>query len=177
MDIPTSEKQDWQINLAWRQQVVAFWSISWPAWLASFIPVTLLTNGSSAEQIEADRGLTFLVAQFTFFAFQSILTRRLVRKRYRSFRVEMIRDSDQHSGRFTTREAWLVWLRILWPQLLSLVLCSLIVWRSGNQPPERSFGSLWVLVNFFVAGPIGVGAAMRASYSGFKLQGYGWRFI
>jgi hypothetical protein len=47
-DFSTNKPNDfpgWQISLAWRQKVAAFWSISWPAWIGSFVLVMLLTSG------------------------------------------------------------------------------------------------------------------------------------
>ncbi|MEO7144211.1 MAG: hypothetical protein ABI165_12010, partial [Bryobacteraceae bacterium] len=42
----------WQINLAWRQKVAAFWSITWPAWAGSLALVTFLTSGYSVDLLE-----------------------------------------------------------------------------------------------------------------------------
>jgi len=159
--------EEWEIKLAWRQKVAAFWSISWPAWLVSFIPVTLLVNAASLEQAQARAGLAIITNQLAFFVTQWVLTYRIPRKRYRSFRVEVIRDSGERAKQFSAREARKVWLRILWPQLLFIVLYAFGVWWLD----ARSIGSLWVLLNFLIVGPVAVGMALTGTLFGIPTAG------
>ena len=42
----------WEISIAWRQKVAAFWSISWPAWIGSMGLVIGLTSGYSVDLLQ-----------------------------------------------------------------------------------------------------------------------------
>src|ERR1700693_2029555 len=75
----------WEISLAWRQKVAAFWSISWPAWVGSMGLVILLTSGYSVNLLQDNFSVIAPCGNLRFFAIQVLLTRRLVRKNYRSF--------------------------------------------------------------------------------------------
>ena len=178
MEIP--ETEEWQIHLAWRQKVAAYWSISWPAWVVSFTLTILLTATYSLDQSKDYAPRISLAATGIFYIFQAMLTQRLVRKNYRSFRVVVIRDGDQHSRRLSKQEAGLVWLRILWPQLAWLLFGSVIVGWFGPQLPDqatRGISALAQWLQLLVIGPYAIALALRARYTGFQLQAYGHRVI
>src|ERR1051326_2504589 len=111
--MPISETEDWEIEPAWRQMGAAYWSISWPAWILSFIPTMIWLSGP----LTTNAWVASLVGYVTFMAVQATLTRRLVRKNYRSFRVHVVRDDGESSRKLSIRESHLVWLRILSPQV------------------------------------------------------------
>lgn len=168
------ETLGWPITLAWSQKVAAYWSISWPAWLASHFSVILLQNAYSIQ----DR-FNWIVATATFFGIQCILTQRIVRKNYRSFRVGVHRDDDRPSRKLTVGEASLVWLWILGPQLAFFLAVSLLIGLYGAKIPPEIGGGIpsWSrLLQFLVVGPYAVDLALRVKYQGFRLQPYGYRF-
>jgi hypothetical protein len=175
-----SETPGWRIDLAWRQKVAAFWSISWPAWVASFTLALLVTSLYPVSDLAQHLPAISLGGNLLFFGIQAVLTRRLVRKNYRSFRVEILRDDGRPSRMLSVRQAIHVWLWILAPQLALLLSSSLIVWWYGAKiPPEtvRSISSLTLWLRFLVVGPYAVDLALRAKYAGFRLQAYGFRYI
>src|SRR5882762_2356470 len=92
----TDENAEWPpIDLAWRQTLAAFWSITWPSGLAMFILLlallSALPSDSSVDDL-AQYGLAInLAINLMFFLCQAVLIPRLVRKRYRSFRVDVLR--------------------------------------------------------------------------------------
>jgi hypothetical protein len=175
------EKPGWQINLAWRQKLAAYWSISWLAWVVpSLTQAFLVTSPYAVDDVAHQFPAVVLGWHLAFFGIQSVLTRRLVQKNYRSFRVGFLRDNDVPSSRFQVREAGLVYLWILGPQLALLLTSSLGVWWFGAKlPPEtvRYISSLSLWLRFLVVGPYAVGLALRAKYPGFRLQAYGFRYV
>jgi hypothetical protein len=102
----------WEITLPWAQKIAAFWSISLPALLGSLGVGILCTRAFSGDAVYANRSLIALAGYLAFFAFQSLLTRRLVRKDYRSFRLHVVRDDGSKSRSLTIPEAVTVWLWI-----------------------------------------------------------------
>jgi hypothetical protein len=112
-----SETPAWRITLAWRQTVAAFWSISWPAWLASVCGLAVF----AFDDIDLDTyaPLLSLIGQAVYLGVQLPLVHRLVRKNYRSFRITVIRDDGPEERHLTMREAVHVWLWIVGPQLIS----------------------------------------------------------
>jgi hypothetical protein len=157
----------WQINLAWGQKVAAYWSISWPAWVACYIMVVFLRHSVGTVSI--------LARDLVFFGLQAVLTYRLVRKKYHSFRVDVIRDDGQRGPKLSMGEASLVWLWILGPQLALLLMASVLLWGYGAKLPPEAMGGIssWsLLLQILVVGPYAVGLALRAKYPGFRLQAY-----
>jgi hypothetical protein len=170
----------WEISLAWRQKVAAFWSISWPAWIGSLGLLILFTSGYSVDLLQDNFSLIALGGNLAFFAIQALLTRRLVRKDYRSFRLYVVRDDGSKSRSLSLRQAVSVWLWILGPQLALLLLVSLAVWFCGTKlPPDtvRGFSSLSVWLRFLVVGPYAVGLALRSEYPAFRLEAHGFRYV
>jgi hypothetical protein len=170
----------WQISLAWRQKVAAFWSISWPAWIGSLTLVILFTSAYSVDLLQDKFSIIALGGNLAFFGIQALLTRRLVRKNYRSFRVYAVRDGGIQSRDLSIREAVSVWLWIFGPQLALLLLVSLVVGFGGAKfSPDtvRRFSSMSLWLRFIVVGPYAVGLALRAKYSAFRLQARGFRYI
>ena len=161
----------WEISLAWRQKVAAFWSISWPAWIGSMALVILLTSGYSVDLLQDNFSVIALGGNLAFFGIQALLTRRLVRKNYRSFRVYVVRGDGSKSRNLSIREAGSVWLWILGPQFALLLLVSVVVWFWGAKLPSDTVGgfssmSLWL--RFLVIGPYAVGLALRQKYPTFQ---------
>jgi len=174
-----SDTPGWAINLTWRQQVAAYWSISWPAWLVTIFALGFVMPASTDQLLRSFAGLR-LIGLTIFFATQAVLTHRLVRKNYRTFRVYVIRENGEISRRLSVTEGLMVWLCILWPQLTVIILSTLIYWGWGSKIPadlSRSLSALSVWFQILVLGPLCINLAMRVYYSGFRLQAYGFRYI
>ena len=182
-DFSTNKPNDfpgWQISLAWRQKVAAFWSISWPAWIGSFVLVMLLTSGYSVELLQDKFSIIAFGGNLAFFSIQALLTRRLVRKNYRSFRVYVVRSDGSQCRKLSLREAVSVWLWIFGPQLAPLLVASLVVWFWGTKLPSeavRGLSSMSLWLRFLVVGPYAVDLALRVKYPTFRLQACGFRYI
>jgi hypothetical protein len=122
--------------------------------------------------------VTALAANLVFFAIQWFLVRRLVRKKYRSFRVGVLREDGQNPRGLSAREISLVWLWMLGPQSALLLASSLIAWCYGSQlsaETVRTISSLSLWLRFLVVGPYAIGLGIGAAYPGFRLQAYGYR--
>lgn len=175
-----AETPGWRATLAWRQQLAAYWSISWPAQLASFALATLLSIPLSLTEMQEHFTLIAAVESLSFFCVQALLTNRLVRKKYKTFRIEVLRDDPTQTAKLSLSESGRVWLWIFGPQLALVLASSLIVWwYSAALPPEtvRSISSLSLWLRFLAVGPYAIGLALRAHYPGFRLQSYGMRYI
>jgi hypothetical protein len=175
-----AENQEWPaITLAWRQQVAAFWSIAWPSLVVAFL---LFTFG--LDHVSADQPLRVfflgMTAKAAYLIFQGLLTIRLVRMRYRSFRIEVERNDGTSSRRLLANEVFLAWLQIIWPQVLLGVLLDLLVLLLGDNLEEltiRALSSVSIWGNIFVAGPFGVYMATKMKFRRFRLRVYGQRYI
>jgi len=150
-----------------RQKVAAYWSISWPALIASFAMGAVFETPA----------LITLGANVTFFVIQAVLSRRLVRKKYRTFRVGIVQDDGERGRGVSVTDVCLIWLWILGPQLALFITASQIVWWFSAQiPPEtiRFIASLSLWLRFLVVGPYSIDLAMagkisRVSSTGLRL--------
>jgi hypothetical protein len=167
----------WPISLAWGQKLSAFWSISWPAWIVSFLVVFLL--GYSGDLLRQDFSIIAVGGNLAFLGIQALLTPRLVRKNYRSFRVYVVREDGTQSRKMSIPEAVSVWLWILWPQFAFLLLVSLVVWSLGSKAPDvvRGFSTMLAWFRVLVVGPYAVGLAVRVKYAAFRLEARGFRYV
>jgi hypothetical protein len=167
----------WEITLAWRQKVAAFWSISWPAWIGSIGLVIWLLG---EDWIDDDNFSVIAIGgNLVFFAIQALLTRRLVRKNYRTFRLYVVRDGSK-SRNLSRGEAFSIWLWILGPQIALLLLVSVAVSVWGGKLSQETIGALSSMsqwLRLLVIGPYAVDFALRRKYSNFRLAAHGFRYI
>jgi hypothetical protein len=173
--------EDWQIRLAWRQKMAAYWSIAWPAEIGWFLALAALTSRyATPEEVTQHVGSINLFAYLSFFAIQALLVRRLVRKNYRSFRIYVIFPDGSHARRFSPRQNSLVALWVLGFQVgfITALLLMTLVFR--DQLPLqilKSASSIELWLRLFIAGPYSVALALRVRYPGFRLQASGFRYI
>jgi hypothetical protein len=119
-----------------------------------------------------------LGGNFVFFVIQLLLTQRLVRKNYRSFRVYVVRADGERSRDVSFQEALRLWSRILLVQVVFYLSLSAIAFLPGLPDGAiRSLSSLGGWLRFLVVGPFAVGFALRAKYSGLRFQACGFRYI
>lgn len=157
----------WPIELSWGQKITVFWSLSWPAflvmWLFGMIAGWWLTP-TPPRPTSGPSPWISLLGTGVFFAVQAVLTHRLVRKNYRSFRVTVVREPGERTRRVSTREALAIWLWIARPQVALILTGSVLVsfYRSPDlAKQEISALSLWL--RFLLVGPYAVGLALRAA--------------
>ena len=182
----TPDNQQWPpIQLAWRQKLAAFWSIAWPSLLASMLLMFVLSGVLTSDKVETvdslgARGeIAAVVSNLAFLVGQVILIPRLYRKRYRSFRVE-ISHEDGASNRLSAPEVMRVGIQLVWPQAVYMVLTAIAVASaSAAMDPSAARGvvSLFFWMRFLLVGPYAIHFAIPKSYSGFRLQTYGQRFV
>ena len=168
-----SDTPGWEIKLSWGQNLAAFWSITWPALVGFLVLFSGYSPGLFQEHLFANVG-----AKLAIFGMQAILTRRLVRKNYRSFRVYVVREGGERTRRLSIRETASVWLRIFMPQLVYYLLWFVIyLWGRTKIPLDtlRAISEIGVWLQIFFVGPYGVDLAVRAKYPTFRLQPYGLR--
>jgi hypothetical protein len=167
------EKPSEEINLAWRQMLAAYWSISWPSMIA--LPVILdllqIPQGDVVGSVPNLR--IFLLWQLVFFGGQAILIPRLVRKNHSSWNLRVVRENNRHSRRLSFPEASRIAAWIVIPQLLFLLFWT-FMFRQLLDTAMRVSTLLDLLV-FLVVGPFSVGIALRVKHRGFRLQAHGYR--
>ncbi len=171
---------EWQITLAWSQKVAAYWAISWPALLASFVALAVPASTLPLNGFKGHAAGMSLAAFVAFFGVQALLARRLVRKKFRTFRLEVTRDNRYPSSELSLPESIRIWLWIFGPQFaLSLAFSGLLQFYGDRLQPEtvRALPSMALWLRFLVVGPYAVDLALRMKYRGFRLQAYGYRYI
>jgi hypothetical protein len=136
-----SEVPGWEIRLAWRQKLAAFWSISWPAVAVSFVLSLLLLSHDSVDVARAHLTWIALAGNVSFFLVQAALTNRIVRKNYRSFRVVVLRNDGQQSRSLSARESMSVWLWVMGPQVALILITSVTVGATARSCCRRPFAA------------------------------------
>jgi hypothetical protein len=177
----TAETLAWPtITLAWRQRVAASWLISWPSWLGSFVFVSAVSYGWSVADLSAHRSVLSALANLAFLVFEGLLVRRMIRKRYRSFRLTVVREDGSTSNTLSPGEIMRVWLRIIWAQVGFLVAVWVLLYFQGTNASAdvtRTMSTLSLWGRILVVGPFGIYCAVPAEYPSFRLEAFGQRFV
>jgi hypothetical protein len=110
-----------------------------------------------------------------FFSGQAVLTPRLIRKNYGTFFVAVIRGDQAPERYVSPEEIGKICVRVLWPQVAFLAAISAAGYYFRGQLSEENIRlmntiSLWG--RFLVVGPLSIQGAIRAHYSGFRLQAF-----
>jgi hypothetical protein len=176
-----SQTQSWPtISLAWRQRLAAFWLLAWPSWLISFALLMALTLGWTVVGLRTHAEILGWVTALSFLLCQGTLVRRMVRKRYRSFRLEVVRKDASETATLTTADAAHIWLKIVWPQVVFLVAVWLTqLWLGSRLSADttRAISTLSLWGRILVVGPFGIYCAVSAEYPTFRLEAIGQRFV
>jgi hypothetical protein len=133
--------------------------------------VVTVQSKALRSELSAASTTAFLV----YFGVQALLTRRLFRKKFRTFRLAVLRDDGSETSEPSWSEAYRVWLWIFGPQLaLSLALSVLLRFYGDRLDPDtlRSLSSLSMWLRFLVVGPFAIHLAVSARYNGFRLQAF-----
>jgi hypothetical protein len=168
------------IALAWRQRVAAFWLVAWPSWILSFASVAVVTSGWSVADLVAHSGAMSAIANVVFLAVQAFLVRRMIRKKYRSFRLVVVRTDGSTTSTLSLRDVLHVWVKIIWPQVAFLVAVWIVLMWQGSDITEettRAISTLSLWGRLLVVGPFGVYCAVPADYRTFRLEAVGQRFV
>ena len=115
-----------------------------------------------------------------FLLCQGILVPRMVRKRYRTFRLEVVRTDASRTGNLTVAEVARVWLKIIWPQIIFLVAAWVVQFSLGSRlsaDTTRAISTLSLWGRILVVGPFGIYCAVPSKYPGFRLEAFGQRFV
>ena len=171
-------RRDGESIWAWRQKVAAYWSITWPAWIGAAVLAFFITAFS--RNLRSSIVVMSVVENVFFFSIQAILTGRLVRKTYQSFRIYVVREDGNREQRFSASEAISVWLWIFWPQLAFYLLMSTVGWLMGHSltaDPLRRISTVALWGRFLVVGPYALDLALRVKHAGFRLETCGFRYV
>lgn len=178
-DMSAVEAQSWpKISLTWRQRLAAFWLLAWPSWLISFSLLMVLTSGVVVVGLRTHGELLGWASALSFLFCQGLLVRRMIRKRYGSFRLAVVRKNASGTAALKTAEVACIWLRIVWPQVVFLVTVWLAQLALGNRLSAdtiRTMATLSLWGRILVVGPFGVYCAVAAEYHTFRLEAIGER--
>ncbi|HJZ97636.1 MAG TPA: hypothetical protein VKE70_14100 [Candidatus Solibacter sp.] len=143
------------IELSWSQKLAASWSVVWPGFLCSMMIVLTISSNWSLEKLEHQSFWLGIVAAITYLAAQIPFASRLVRKRYRSFRIVAESAEGVDMGRLALRGALPVAVCLLVPQAVFIVatssVLSLFAYRLDAQT-YQSLGSLSLWLRILVVG-------------------------
>ena len=168
------------VSLAWRQLLAAFWLLAWPSWLISVALFMVLTLGWTVVGLKAHAEFLSWAGAISFLLCQRPLVRRMLRKSYRSFRLEVVRADAPETATLTRAEVAHIWLKIVWPQVGFLVAVWFIqLWFGSRLTPDMTKViptlSLWLRI--LVVGPFGIYCAVKSEYPTFRLEAVGERFV
>jgi hypothetical protein len=176
-----AEAPGWPIELSWGQKMAAYWSITWPAFAGFFLLLFLEPFFSIGVRQETQNlWLTTLLANLFFFALEALLAQRLIRKKYRSFRIYAIRKDGARKGALSFREMLSVALWVSAPQFLWMLLAASIIWLGGkNLSPQaaRSISTIALWTRFLFVGPYALDFALRVEYSTFHFETNAMRYL
>ena len=175
------------ITLAWRQQLAAFWLIAWPSWLLSVASIILVTSGyavvhsgPSAGTLRSFSGLLSILTNLVFLVSQAFLVRRMIRKKYHSFQLAVVRKDGSPSTALSVGDTLQVWVMIIWPQVAFVVAIWILVALEGRHfspATANAISSLSLWARLLVIGPIGIRCAVPANYPTFRIEAFGQRFV
>jgi hypothetical protein len=104
-ELDAAEAPPWPpVYLAWRQKLAAYWSIAWLSGVVVFALMFLVTANWPADTPGVLFQFAGWAAYFAYLICQAFFVRRLVRKRYRSFRVDVVRDDVTSEPRLSMPE-------------------------------------------------------------------------
>jgi hypothetical protein len=157
--------------------LAAYWSITWPAFVGAFLLLALAPIFQAGPVPEIQTGnnlwLSAILASIFFFALEAPLTQRLIRKKYRSFRIYAIGRNETRKRTLSFREMLSVALWVTAPQVLWMLLASSIVWLWAPKiSPEgaRSVSTIALWTRFLFVGPYALDFALRVEYATFHFE-------
>jgi len=167
------ERPSSEIDLAWRQMLAGFWSISWPSMLA--LPVVLDFAGIKMGDLagSTQKFSLWLFWQLLFYCGQIVSIPRLVRKNYRTWNLSVVRDSGQRSRRLSLAETLRLSGWVVVPQVAFLLIWT-ILFRYFAGVAMRA-ETLLGAIPFLVEGPYSVGLTVRVKHRGLRLEAHGHR--
>lgn len=164
------------IQLAWRQKVAAYWSIFWGPAIASFFLAIVLPFNS----IEDHATVISWVAQLIFFLVQGMIVRRLITKKYSTFRIGLLREGKLVDPTLSAREAVQLAMRVALPQILFLLLifaAASLLGKSADQSISKILPTISLWGRILAVGPYAVQHGINVKYRTFRLQAFGQRYI
>jgi hypothetical protein len=158
--------------LHWNRLLAASWSISWPCWIASIAFVAVAQETKSGYAFLLNPLNRFLVSQAIMLVGPGLLLFRLVRKRYRSFRIRVLHDGAESDSRLTFSEQLQLWFQWIFPQLMFVLAMQLVSSVSLSAGATEVLNELAIGIRFLIVGPLSIRRVVMAKYSGFRLQAY-----
>lgn len=168
------------IALAWRQRVAAFWLLAWPSWLISFVLLMFLTTAWTVVGLRKHAELLAWASALSFLLCQAVFVPRMLRKRFRSFRLDVLRKDGSSSATLSASEIARVWWKIILPQivfLLAVWLLQVLLRDRLSADTARTIPTLSLWCRVLAVGPFGIYCAVPADYPGFWLKAFGQRSV
>ena len=163
------------IELSWGQKLAAFWTIAWPAQLGGFLFTMTATVVWTAVAARTDLMWLGVATVLVYLAGLGVFVRRLVRKRYRTFRIVVERPDGTTDLDLSMREALEVALPIIALQAIFTIGVWVVSYLLGHSMDARTLQSTqWLAVwaRILIVGPYSVRLAIAFRYQGFRLKAY-----
>ena len=139
-----------------------------------------LTTTWTAVGLRSHAELLAWASALSFLICQGVFVQRMLRKKYRSFQLEVVRKDRTKAATLATAEVGLVWLKIIWPQVVFLAAVWLVQVALADRlsaDTTRLIQTLSLWGRILVVGPFGIYCAVPAEYPEFRLEAAGQRFI
>jgi hypothetical protein len=176
LSMDATEGYVWEpVELTWSQKLAAFWTVGWPAQVASFLVAFGIAGVWDLQDLRKRTLWVGLAASVVYLIGLGRFAPRLVRKRYRSFRIAVERGNGATEHELSRREAFevavpLIALQALFVAALSVVYILLSHVVKAEQLRDLQSLALWGRV--LVVGPYSVRWAIAFRYQGFHLRAY-----
>ena len=164
------------IKLNYWQWIAAFWSIAWPGFILGSLLLFFGYGGGIPEEKAGRVVYLILASNVIFFTGQVLCLPRLLRKKYRAFRVALVRGNGDTNPRLRPAEVGRVAFNLLWPQVAFVLAVTAVVTRPDSSLGEaklRALSSLARWMQFLLIGPRSLRLALDAHYPAFRLVTHG----
>ncbi len=138
--------------------IAAHWSVCWPAGLAAFLVLILVTSLWDVDELQGQLSFLSLLAKAVYLLVQAALVPRLFKKNYRTFFLAAIPAPLLR----------LVTLRFILAQILLAILVSILtffLFTSDSLESLRRLTSLLRLAEVLLIGPAALQFALQAKHA------------
>jgi hypothetical protein len=163
------------INLSWGQLIAAHWSVCWPAGLAMFLVLALVTSLWEVDELQGQLGFLSVLAQAVYLLVQAAALPRLFKKSFRSFFLATIDSSGATSRSIPAPLLRLVTLRFILAQIALTLLFSILsaFFITGDSMETlRRFTSLLRLANILLIGAAVLHFSLQARHAGSAITAF-----
>jgi hypothetical protein len=159
------------INLSWGQLIAAHWTVCWPAGLAMFLVLALVTSLWELDELQGQLTFMSLLANVVYLLVQAAVIPRLFKKNFRSFFLAIIDASGATRRSIPAPLLRLVTLRFILTQIAFTLLVS-VLFIGDSLESLRRLNSLLRLGQILLIGPAVLHFALQAKHAGSAISAF-----